>query len=431
MYFKSSTLFLPIRQIANAGPREREFLIYKRDFIFRATLFCLGIDVRMDEPVHDPEALPVLDDETIALLMQQNNINSGSSGAGFYGGGSVANDICGDSGFGGYSGYSAYGGGFERSTYNRPIDGKTVEFLIETLNILIVSLQFPEEWVMVMPNENDNNVNNDAGNIDNNGDGNNDEVSSVEKGENEKKDVESIEKGDDDKEESSTNEIEKGSGSEEHEEHEGEKEEEKEKEVKVAKERNAIELFEGGGATDDGDVASGMRGSGIVAGHNVSQSQSISTSTFEPMVHTERNVGIIKKLLRTLLSENDLWIDCASSISVHMCVSSSESFVFFINLFCEEFVSVQRKYVRNYIKLFVDLLSVIDGKEEWRRREFTNALVPLLKSPNTRKNDLVRMMDGYTLIYNFTGHALHQSFMAHKSEIVSALAKRDLVIRFD
>lgn len=327
-------IYLIIRQVANSGPREREFLTYKRDFIFRAIMFCFEVDVKMDDPVYDLGSLPELDEETITQLIAQPIPNG-----------------------------AAFGG--------RLIENRDIGFIIETINILVTSFQFQDAWVVLSS--------------------------------------EVIEDEDE--------EGENGGGEEEGEEGEVQQQDEY---INDSGEKWA------GYNDPDGDDP---------FGDDEEDEEEIELyygSPNEPHIHSKRNVDIIEKFIKILLTENNFWVDCAISMSIHMCVSSKDSFEFFLGLFGKEFITARSLYARNFIKLFVNLLLNSDGKEEWRRKEFTNNLVSLLKkfSEKEKRNLMVRAMDGYSLIYNLTNHVLLQSYTACKSEITSLLSKFNISISF-
>lgn len=318
-------IYLIIRQVANSGPREREFLTYKRDFIFRAIMFCFEVDVKMDDPVYDLGSLPELDEETITQLIAQPLPNG-----------------------------AAFGG--------RLIENRDIGFIIETINILVTSFQFQDAWVVL-----------------------------------------------------SSEVIE-------------DEDEEGEEDVEQQDEQNEY-------INDDGEKWPGYNDpDGDLLGEEEEEEEIelYYGSPNEPHIHSKRNVDIIEKFIKILLTENNFWVDCAISMSIHMCVSSKDSFEFFLGLFGKEFITARSLYARNFIKLFVSLLLNTDGKEEWRRREFTNNLVSLLKkfSEKEKRNLMVRAMDGYSLIYNLTNHVLLQSYTACKSEITSLLSKFNISISF-
>ena len=341
---RCSPIFLIIRQIANVGPREREFLVYKRDFIFRAIMFCLDVDVSMTDPVRDLTALPILDDETISQLIA--NPQGQQAGVGVY--------------------------GAAPSASNRRIDNKDIGFIIETISILATSLQFNEEWI-ILESGGDDDSDVDEGNGDNNGENNNDN------------NVGPMEVVNDSKDGNSTNNNNNNN--------------EEDEENAVANEIKDPLYF---------------------------------GNPNEPQVHSKRNEEVIKKFIRIVLMENALWVDSAIAISVHMCISSKDLFAFFLRLFGREYLRASTAGAKNFIKMYVALLRISDGKEDWRRKEFTRNLVSLLKKfEGQHKSKLMmRVMDEYALVYNLTDHVLFQSYNAFKSDITALLGKINRTIYF-
>lgn len=327
-------------------------------------MFCLGAYVKMDDPVQDMMSLPILDDETISQATEQNNY-----------------------------GYGIY------SSSNRLIDNKDVEFVIETISVLVTSLQFPEDWIilslgeeMEVDDDNNNNVDNEENNNNVDNEENNSEVN-------------------EEKEETLNNEGD-----------ENKKEEEKSKDNED-NEDNAICI--------DNELENPDNNSNGTANKDV-HDELYYFNPNEPTMHSNRNVSIIKKIIKTLLLENNLWVDGAIKMSVHMCISSKDSFNFFLELFVNEFITAKSSIARNFIKLFVNLLLIIDGKEEWRRREFTNCVVSHLKefAENRNSRDMIRLLRGYALVFNLTDHVLLPNYTACKTEIASLLTKQGISINF-
>ena len=320
---RCSPIFLIIRQIAAIGPREREFLIYKRDFIFRAIMFCLDVDVNMTDPVRDLTTLPILDDETLSQLIAKPR-EQGEFGV--------------------------YG---SASASNRRIDNKDIGFIIETIAILTTSLQFNDEWVILQPGEGEEEDGDWGG-------GNEDPMEVI----------------------------------------------------------NNPDEASSGGKEDAG--GSGTKDPLYFWNPN------------EPQMHSKRNEEIIEKFIKILLTENALWVDGVVTMSVHMCVSSKDMFGFFLKLFGKGFIRSSKICARNFIKLYVSLLGITDGKEDWRRKEFTRNLVSLLKEYEEKhmRGLIIRAMDGYSLIFNLTDHVLLQSYNLFKSDITSLIGKNNLSIYF-